>query len=98
MCVYIYIYIYIYFYIYIYICLFLYKGICCGYLFELHQLADAIQMGTHNICFYEEDQEKKCVKTSHKHHEINPLLIFFIGVCCLSIGGHIFYFYNKFSE
>ena len=24
----------------------------CGYPFELHQLVDAIQMGTHNICFY----------------------------------------------
>ena len=28
-----------------------YKGICCGYQFELHWLADAIQMSTHNICF-----------------------------------------------
>ena len=27
----------------------LYKGICCGYSFELHQLVDAIQMSTHNI-------------------------------------------------
>ena len=31
---------------------FLYKSICCGYSFELHQLIDAIQMGTHNICLY----------------------------------------------
>ena len=29
---------------------FLYKGICCGYSFELHQQVDAIQMSTHNIC------------------------------------------------
>ena len=28
---------------------FLYKSICCGYSFELHQQVDAIQMGTHNI-------------------------------------------------
>ena len=31
---------------------FLYKSICCGYLFELPQLVEAIQMSTHNICFY----------------------------------------------
>ena len=31
---------------------FLEKSICCGYSFELHQQADAIQMGTHNICLY----------------------------------------------
>ena len=30
---------------------FLYKSICCGYSFELHRQVDAIQMGTHNICF-----------------------------------------------
>ena len=31
---------------------FLYKSICCGYSFELQ--VNAIQMGTHNICLYEE--------------------------------------------
>ena len=31
---------------------FLYKSICCGYSFELPQLVEAIQMSTHNICFY----------------------------------------------
>ena len=30
----------------------LYKGICYGYSFELHQLGNAIQMGTHSICLY----------------------------------------------
>ena len=30
--------------------LLLYKGICCGYSFELHRQVDAIQMSTHNIC------------------------------------------------
>ena len=29
----------------------LYKGICCGHSFELHQQVDAVQMSTHNICF-----------------------------------------------
>ena len=33
---------------------FLYKSICCGNSFELHRQVDAIQMGTYNICFYEE--------------------------------------------
>ena len=32
-------------------CLLLYKGICCGYPFELHRLVDAVQMSSHNICF-----------------------------------------------
>ena len=37
---------------------FLYKGICCGYSFELHQLVDAIQMSTHNICLCKEVKKK----------------------------------------
>ena len=41
-------------------CLLLYKGICCGYSFELHRLVDAIQMSTHNICVYKENQ-KNCI-------------------------------------
>ena len=37
---------------------FLYKSIHCGYLFELHQQVDAIQMGSHNICLYKEVDKK----------------------------------------
>ena len=48
---------------------FLYKGICCGYSFELHRICceysielhrqvDAIQMSTHNICLYKEIDKK----------------------------------------
>ena len=33
---------------------FLYKGICCGYSFELHQQVNAVQMSTYNICLYKE--------------------------------------------
>ena len=33
---------------------FLYNNICCGYLFELPRLVEAIQMSSHNICFYKE--------------------------------------------
>ena len=37
---------------------FLYKSICCGHSFELHQQVDAIQMGTHNIRLYKEVDKK----------------------------------------
>ena len=37
---------------------FLYKGICCGYSFELHRQVDAIQMSTHNICLCKEVKKK----------------------------------------
>ena len=43
----------------VYFCLLLYKGICCGYSFELHRLVDAVQMSSLNICLYKENQEKK---------------------------------------
>ena len=39
-------------------CLLLHKSICCEYSFELHRLVDAIQMSTHNICLYKENQKK----------------------------------------
>ena len=37
---------------------FIYKSICCGYSFELHQQVDTIQMSTHNICLYKEVDKK----------------------------------------
>ena len=36
---------------------FLYKNICNGYSFELPRLVEAIQMSSHNICFYKEVDE-----------------------------------------
>ena len=48
------------------LCLFLYKGICCGYTFELHRLVDAIQMSTHNICFYNKNHTKKQQQKTQK--------------------------------
>ena len=51
----------------------LYKGMSCGYSFELHRLVDTNQMSTTNICFYKENQKKKI----DTHHQIGPLLIFF---------------------
>ena len=35
---------------------FLYKSICCGYSFELPRLVEAIQISSHNICFYKVDK------------------------------------------
>ena len=37
---------------------FLYRSICCGYSFELHQQVDAIQMGIQNTCLYKEVDKK----------------------------------------
>ena len=42
----------------IFFLIFLYKGICCGYSFELHRQVDAIQMSTNNICLYKEVDKK----------------------------------------
>ena len=39
---------------------FLYESIGCGYSFELFQQVDAIQMGTHNICFYKDKTYTGC--------------------------------------
>ena len=36
----------------------LFKSICCGYSFELHQQVDAIQMGPKKICIYKEENKK----------------------------------------
>ena len=59
---------------------FLYKGICCGYPFELHRQVDAIQMSTHNICLYK-DVKKKYTGCNLKSMEF--LDCAFIGVCAV---------------
>ena len=58
---------------------FLYKGICCGYSFELHRQVDAIQMRTHNICLYKKVNKKYtgCNKTTEFHE------CALIGVCAV---------------
>ena len=59
---------------------FLYKGICCGYSFELHRQVDAIQMTTHNICLYK-DVKKKYTGCNLKSSEfLNCALT---GVCAV---------------
>ena len=55
----------------------LYKGICCGYSFELHRQVDAIQMSTHNICLYKE--EKKYTGCNLKTTELLDCAL--IGIC-----------------
>ena len=39
-------------YLFVSVFMYLYKSICCGYSSELPRLVEAIQMSTHNICFY----------------------------------------------
>ena len=60
---------------------FFYKGICCGYSFELHQQVDAIQMSTHNICLCKEVR-KKCIGCNLKTTEFLDCAL--IGVCAVS--------------
>ena len=59
---------------------FIYKGICCGYSFELHRQVDAIQMSTHNICFYKE-VKKKYTGCNLKNTEFLDCAL--IGVCAV---------------
>ena len=59
---------------------FLYKGICCGYSFELHRQVDAIQMSTHNICFYKE-VKKNYTGCNLKTKEFLDCAL--IGVCAV---------------
>ena len=57
---------------------FLYKGICCGYSFELHRQVDAIQMSTLNICLYKE-VDKKYTGCNLKTTELLDCAL--IGIC-----------------
>ena len=59
---------------------FLYKCICYGYSFELHRQVDAIQMGTHNICLYEE-VDKRYIGCILKTTESLDCAL--IGVCAV---------------
>ena len=59
---------------------FIYKGICCGYSFELHRQVDAIQMCTHNICLYKK-VKKKYTGCNLKITEFLDCVL--IGVCAV---------------
>ena len=60
---------------------FLYKGICCGYSFELHRQVNAIQMSTHNICLYKKNRQKV--------HLLDCVLI---GICAEIRSNMVSYF------
>ena len=59
---------------------FLYKGICCGYSFELHRQVNAIQMSTHNICLHKEVKKKY---TGYNLKTMKLLDCALIGVCAV---------------
>ena len=70
---------------------FIYKGICCGYSFELHRQVDAIQMSTHNICLYKE-VKKKYTGCNLKTTEF--LYCALIGVCAVIRSNTVFLLEN----
>ena len=55
-------------------------SLCCGYSFEMHRQADAIQMGTHSICF-EKEADKNYTDCNLKTTELLDYAL--IGVCAL---------------
>ena len=59
---------------------FLYKSICSGYSFELHQQVDAIQMGIHNICL-DKEVDKKYTGCILKTAELLDCAL--LGVCAV---------------
>ena len=66
---------------------FIYKGICCGYSFELHRQVDAIQMSTHNMCLYKE-VKKKYTGCDLKTTEFLDCAL--IGVCAVIRSNTVF--------
>ena len=68
----------VFFFLFLFFFYFLYKGICCGYSFELHRQVDAIQMSIHNIRLYKE-VKKKYTGCNLKTTEF--LYCALIGVC-----------------
>ena len=67
--------------------IFLYKGICCGYSFELHRQVDAIQMSTNNICLYKE-VDKKYTCCNLKTMELLDCVL--IGICTVIRSNTVF--------
>ena len=57
---------------------FLYKSICCGYSFELHQQVDAIQIGTHNICLY---KSICCGYSFELHRQVDAIQMDTLNMC-----------------
>ena len=74
---------------------FLYKGKCCTYTFELHRQVDAIQMGTHNTCLYEE-VDKKYTGCNLKTMELLGCAL--IGVCAVIRSNTVIYHCKAFNS
>ena len=70
---------------------FLYKGICCGYSFNLHWQVDAIQMSTHNICLHNE-VDKKYPGCNLKTMELLDCAL--IGICAVIRSNMVFDIYQ----
>ena len=68
---------------------YLHESICYGYSFELHRQADAIQMGTHNICIYKKSRQKKYNDSNLKTTEL--LDCAHIGVCAVIRPNTVFH-------
>ena len=67
---------------------FLYRSTCCGCSFEFHLQVDAIQMGTHNICLYKEDNKKYTV---HDLKTMELLDCALVGVCAVIRSNTVVY-------
>ena len=66
---------------------FLYKGIICGYSFELYRQVNAIQMRIHNICFYKK-VNKMYTGCNMKTTEFHECAL--IGVCAVIRSNMVF--------
>ena len=74
---------------------FLYKTICFGYSFELHRQVDAIQMGIHNICLYNEI-DKKYTRCNLKNTELLDCAL--IGICVVIRSNTVYKKYLRISS
>ena len=71
---------------------FLYKNICYGYSFELPRLVEAIQMSSHNRCFYKEvDKSTLTIKATY-------LLYCALMGACAVIRSNMVCFYGNLSK
>ena len=66
----------------------LYKSKCCGYSFELPQLVEAIQMSTHNICFYKKVDTNTYIGCNLKTTKLIHCVL--IGVCAVIRSNTVF--------
>ena len=73
----------------------LYKSICCRYSFELHRQVDAIQMGTHTIGIYKEE-DKKYTGCNLKTWELLDCAL--IGICAVIWSNTVGRMYRAIAD